>query len=229
MAVCYSVLRVPSVRATLLDECGEPEVGSCAQAVTNGLISIAQTREQNDRQDFFTLNADGQACVPDTSPPILKWLNLVITFCRVDPELFNLITQEPIVLDGAGEAVGFRTREGSVNTVNFALEAWTRISGTSACGPGGLRNYGYVLWPWVIEGVTGDLTLENGLANFTVTARTRNESAWGVGPYDVVLDGGGSPSPLLSPIADGDHRHLQVTQVTPPDPSCGCLPSPGCS
>lgn len=229
MTTCFSTLRVPSVRATALDECGEPEVGSCTQVVTDGIITIAETRNQNDRQDFFTLNADGQACVTDTSPPILKWLDLVLTFCRVDPELFNFLTGEPIVLDGSGEAVGFRTREGSVNTVNFAFEAWTRISGASACGPGGLVNYGYVLYPWVIEGVTGDLTLENGLANFTVSARTRSDSLWGTGPYNVVLDDTSSPSPLLTPITSEDHRHLQLTQVEPPTPSCGCGPSPGCS
>lgn len=229
MTQCSSFLRVPSVRATLLDECGEPQVGSCIQVVTDGIITIAETRDQNDRQDFFTLNADGKACVTDTSPPILKWLNLTITFCRVDPELFNLITGEPLVLDGSGEAVGFRTREESVDTVNFGFEAWTRISGASACGTTGNVRYGYVLYPWVIEGVTGDLTLENGLANFTVTARTRNQSLWGTGPYNVVLDGTGTPSPLLVPIAEGDHRHLQTTEVAPPESVCGCQPSPGCS
>jgi hypothetical protein len=228
-AICYSVLRVPRVRATLLDACGEPEVGSCVQVVAGGVTSIAETREQNDRQDFFTLDADGQACVTDTSPPILKWLNLTLSFCRVDPELFNMLTGEPLVLDGAGNAVGFRTREGSVDTVNFALEAWTRISGASACGEGGNVRYGYVLYPWVVEGVTGDLSLENGLATFTVTARTRNESQWGVGPYNVVLDDASEPSPLLVPIASGDHRHLQMTELAPPEASCGCGPSPGCS
>ncbi len=228
MAQCFTVLRVPKIRATLLDECGEPEVGSCVQVVTDGMISIAETREQNERQDFFQLNSDGQACNTDTSPPILKWLNISITFCRVDPELFNMLTGEPLVLDGNDEAVGFRTREGSVNSVNFALEAWTRISGTSGCEGGNVR-YGYVLWPWIVEGTTGDVTFENGNINFTVNARTRNFSRWGTGPYNVVLDSGGSPSPLLAPIADGDHRHLQVTQVAPPEASCGCLPSPGCS
>lgn len=229
MAVCYSVLRVPSIRVTLLDTCGLPEVGSCTQVTTDGIITIAETREQNDRQDFFTLNADGQACVTDTSPPILKWLNLTLTFCRVDPELMNMITGEPLVLDGDGEAVGYRTREGSVDTVNFAFEAWTRISGTDACGADGLPRYGYVLYPWVVEGVLGDQTLENGLANFVVTARSRNQSQWGTGPYDVVRDSGGTPSPLLTPIADNDHRHLQLTTVAPPTPSCGCGPSPDCS
>jgi hypothetical protein len=225
---CYSVLRVPRIRVTALDECGEPEVGLCTNGVTDGIITIAETSEYNERQDFFTLNADGQACVTDTSPPILKWLNLVITFCRVDPEMFNIITGHPLVLDSDETAVGFRTREGSVATVNFALEAWTRISGASACGPGGTVNYGYVLWPWIVEGTLGDQNFENGLANFVVNARTRGGTGWGVGPYDVVLDGSALPSPLLSPMTVQDHRHLQLTGVAPPDVECGCQPSPGC-
>lgn len=221
MAQCYSMLRVPKVRVTLLDECGQPTFSNCAQVITDGIITIEETRNQNDRQDFFTLNADGQACVTDTSPPILKWLELTLTFCRVDPELMNLLTGEPLVLDGDDDAVGYRTREGSVNTVNFALEAWTRISGSEAC-EGGVAPYGYVLYPWMVEGVLGNQSFQNGVANFVVTARTRRNSLWDVGPYDVVLDGAGAASPLLTPIAAGDHRHLQLTQVAPPDASCGC-------
>lgn len=228
MAECYTLLRVPKVRVTALDECGEPEVGTCVQVVTDGIITIAETSEYQERQDFFTPNADGAACVTDTSPPVLKWLNLVLTFCRVDPEMINILTGNPLVLDSADEAVGFRTREGSVATVNFAFEAWTRISGSDACGPSGAANYGYVLYPWVVEGTLGDQNFENGVANFVVNARTRSGSGWGVGPYDVVLDGSALPSPLLSPIVAGDHRHLQLTEVAPPEAVCGCQPSPGC-
>ena len=221
MAQCYTMLRVPKVRVTLLNECGEPSFGNCAQVITDGIITIEETRNQNDRQDFFTLNADGQACVTDTSPPILKWLELTLTFCRVDPEMVNLLAGEPLVLDGNDDAVGFRTREGSVNTVNFAFEAWTRIAGQEGCD-GDSVPYGYVLYPWVVEGVLGDQTFQNGTANFTVNARTKRNSLWDVGPYDVVLDAADAPSPLLSPIAAGDHRHAQLTLVAPPDASCGC-------
>lgn len=108
-----------------------------------------------------------------------------------------------------------------MNTVNFAFEAWTRINGEDGC-EGNEPLYGYVLYPWVIEGVLGDQTFQNGVANFTVNARTRRGSGWGTGPYDVVLDSGGSASELLTPISSLDHRHLQVTRVAPPDATCGC-------
>lgn len=228
VAVCFAPIRVPAVRVTALDACGAVSTSVCSSVASTGIITIEQTGEYNERQDFFTLNADGQPCVTDTSPPILKWINLVLTFCKVDPEMFNLMTGEPLVLDDSAspQAIGFRTREGSVNTVNFAFEAWTRISGSNNCS-GGTLQFGYFLLPWVIEGTVGDLTLQNGLATFTVNARTRSSALWGSGPYNIrlVLSGAdlGEPRPLLTPIAVGDHRHIQLTTLAPPADACGCV------
>jgi len=223
-SICYPVLRVPAVRLTKLGSCGEVVDSTCSSATSNGIITIEQTAELEDRQDYFTLNADAQPCITDTSPPILKWINVTITFCQVDPELYNIATAEPLVLNDATPtpvAVGFRTRQGSVNNSNFAFEAWTRIGGSNNCS-GGTVQYGYFLLPWLVEGMVGDLTLENGAANFVITARTQPNSLWGVGPYDVIRLSTGTPSPLLVPIASGDHRHMQVTTQPPPTVTCGC-------
>lgn len=223
-STCYSLLRVPAVRVTKTDACGNVVPGNNSVA-SSGIITIEQSVEQEDRQDFFTLNADGQPCVRDTSPPILKWINVTITFCNVDPEMFNIMTAEPIVLNDAVSpvAVGFRTREGSVNNSSFAFEAWMRVSGDSNCDGG--VNYGYFLLPWVIEAVVGDLTMENGTANFTVTGRTSFNSPWGTGPYNVrLVESGvdaGQPAPLLTAITSLDHRHMQLTTLAPPTPTCG--------
>lgn len=224
-SICYPVLRVPAVRLTKLDACGEVVDSTCSFATSSGIISIEQTAEYEDRQDYFTLNADAQPCITDTSPPILKWINVTITFCQVDPELYNIATAEPLVLNDASptpQAVGFRTRQGSVNNSNFAFEAWTRIGGSNNCSDGELQ-YGYFLLPWVVEGTVGDLTLENGAANFVITGRTNPNSLWGVGPYNVIkLAATDVPNPLLVPIASGDHRHIQLTTLPPPAIACGC-------
>lgn len=224
-SICYPVLRVPAVRLTKLDACGEVVDSTCSSATSSGIITIEQAAELEDRQDYFTLNADAQPCITDTSPPILKWINVTITFCQVDPELYNIATAEPLVLNDATPtpvAVGFRTRQGSVNNSNFAFEAWTRIGGSNNCSDGEVQ-YGYFLLPWVVEGMVGDLTLENGAATFTITGRTQPNSLWGVGPYNVVRNATtGVPGPLLVPIAAGDHRHMQVTTMPPPAIACGC-------
>lgn len=228
VAVCFAPIRVPAVRITKLDSCGAVDTATCSSVASTGIITIEQTAEYNERQDFFTLNGDGNACITDTSPPILKWINVVLTFCNVDPEMFSLMTGEPLVLDDntTPTAIGFRTREGSVLTSNFAFESWSRISGSSNCS-GGTLQFGYFLLPWVIEGTVGDLTLQNGVANFVVNARTRNASLWGSGPYAVrrIMSGVGvgNPRELLTPIAATDHRHIQLTTLPPPAGACGCV------
>ena len=83
--------------------------------VSDGIISIALTKEYEARQEFFVKNGDGDFCVQETNPPILKWINIVVTFCNVDPEMVNIMTAEPTVLNDAvaPSAVGFSTQEGS--------------------------------------------------------------------------------------------------------------------
>lgn len=231
-STCYSVLRVPAVRVTQLDACGQVVTGACSWVASNGIVSIEQELELQDREDYTTPNGDGDLCITDTSPPRLKWINVTLTFCEVDPEMYNIMSAEPLVLNDAEtpRAVGFRTREGSVEASNFAFEAWTRVGGSSNCS-GGTVSYGYMLLPWVVEGVIGDLTLENAAATFTVTGRTSHNSLWGVGPYSVLTHEFGAnegfPSPLLTAITATDHRHLQVVTLPPPTGSCGCAAIPG--
>jgi len=226
-AVCFAPFRVPRVRITKLNSCGQVVTGSCSQVVTDGIISIEMTKNYEDRQEFFIKNADGQFCVRETVPPILKWIDLVFTFCNVDPDIVNLMAAEPLYSsdDAAATKIGWSTAEDSVNNVNFAFEGWTRLSGTGVPCTGGTE-YGYVLFPWVIEGTIGDMTLENGVVNFVVNARTRSLSNWGTGPYNVDLsDNAGTlntPIRMLTPIASNQHHRMFITRLAPPAASCGC-------
>jgi hypothetical protein len=231
---CYTVFRVPAVRATQLDSCGIAQTGACEQVVSSGLISVAQAPEYEARQDYFTLNADAQPCITDTAPPILKWINVTIVFCQVDPQLLSMLSGEPLVLDDATtpNVVGWDTAVGSVNSVNFALETWTRIGGSNACN-GANVNYGYFLLPWVTEGTIGDVTLQNGAANFTVTGRTNANSPWGTGPYNVLINQTGTnanfPGKMLTAIGANTHRRIQLVNLAPPTAQCGCQALPGLS
>jgi hypothetical protein len=223
---CYTLWKIPTVRATLLNSCGQPVTGSCSTVVTNGIISVAMTKEYEARQEFFVKNGDGNFCVTKTNPPILKWINVTATFCGVDPELVNIMSAEPLVRDDSSSTVatGYSDTEGSASNANFALEAWTRLANTSVPCSG--TDYGYVLLPWIIEGTIGDLTLENGAANFVLTGRTSNNSLWGTGPYNIDLsDASGTLNnhiPLLTPILATQHRRQLVVRMAPPTAACGC-------
>lgn len=228
-SICYTPFKVPRVRATKVDvNCGVPVTG-CSTVVTDGIISIEMTKEYEDREEFFVKNGDGTFCVRETNPPILKWINLVLTFCNVDPELVNIMTSEPLVLDDAPSprATGYSTQEGSAALASFALEGWTRLANVTngpAC-TGGVE-YGYTLFPWIVEGTVGDLTYENGAANFVVNARTRGGSNWGLGPYMVDLSDATATLdqqiPLLTPITSIQHSRMFLTRLAPPASACGC-------
>jgi hypothetical protein len=228
-SICYTPFKIPRIRATKINvDCGQPVTG-CSTVVSDGIISVQMTKEYEDREEFFVKNGDGVFCVKETNPPILKWINLVITLCNVDPELVNIMTSEPLVLDNnaAPRATGFSTQEGSAASASFALEGWTRLAsvvGGPAC-TGGVE-YGYTLFPWVVEGTVGDLTYENGAANFVVNARTRSNSLWGTGPYNVDLSDAvgnlNTPIPLLTPILSTQHHRMFLTRLAPPTSACGC-------
>jgi hypothetical protein len=230
---CFTPLKIPRVRVTRLDSCGMVVTGDCSQVVTDGIISVEMAKNYEDREEFFVKNGDGFFCVRETNPPILKWIDLTLTFCNVDPDIVNIISGEPLVYsdDTAQTKIGWSTEEGSVANVNFAFEGWTRLSlDSNPCSGGdGLSNgveFGYVLFPWVVEGTIGDMTLENGVANFVVTARTRSQSLWGVGPYNVDLSDNpatlDTPIPLLTPIGSRQHHRMFITRLDPPAASCGC-------
>lgn len=225
-SVCFTPFRLPRVRATLLDGCGTFVDSTTSFVSTKGIIEVQIAKDYEARQEFFQKNGDGQFCVTETSPPLLKWITVTLKFCKVDPELVNILSAEPIVLDDAttAKSVGFRVREGSAAASSFAFEGWTRLAGQNVCS-GGTTQYGYFLLPWVIEGTISDMTFGNDAVSFDLVGRTRSASPWSTGPYNVVLSQAtataGVPMPLLTAISDTDHMHMQMTTLGPPADACG--------
>jgi hypothetical protein len=173
------------------------------------------------------MNAAGAICVNEKSPKQLKWIEVTVAFCNVDPEMWNLITGSTLVLNDAATpaAVGFQTRTSNYATGAFALEVWTNISG-GACATVGtfsLVPYGYFLLPNIVEGTAGDLKIENGAVSFTVQGRTKQGTNWGTGPKNVLANmTTGTAQKLLTALPNDTHRHLQWTYLAPPAASCGC-------
>lgn len=231
---CFGLLRFAAARVTKLTSCGAVVQSSCSTvASVGGIITVAMTREVVERQDYTTLDGDGNICIGDTKPEILKWIPVEITFCRVDPEMLNIMSAEPLVLNDAASptAVGWRTQQGSASNSFFAFEGWVRVAGSDNCDETGAK-YGYFLLPFVKEAVIGDITFENAAATFTVSGIAVIGSQWGTGPYEVRVALSGpdinEPQPLLTAIGPLDFRHLQLTTLPPPLGSCGCtvLPAP---
>lgn len=225
-AQCFTPVRGRAMRVTKLDGCGRPVYGPDSVGVTAGFVSMEFSAETDDGEEINVTNAAGQTCVRETPCPQFLGYSVEVEFCQVDPAILAIMTgQEPIV-DDEGTANGFRVNSDiSGCDSGFALEVWTGTPGAQ-CDEDSAGDCagGYLLLPYMQGGIFGDFTIENAAISFTITgAATKTGSGWGVGPYDVV-DNNGEAGPLLTPIANGDHLHVQFTSVCPPEPSCGTKP-----
>lgn len=221
--LCAKPLQGETIRVTRLDECGNPEFGDCAYAVSDGFVQVVMTPNAEEGERFLQRNASGRAIVNQRSAPSLNWYDLSIQFQEVDPELFTIVTGLNPYEDDQGRTIGVVVTESEFATANFSLEAWMG-NAEEECLPGDtFPFFGYNLLPWVVEGaLSEDITITNDLITFTVVGRTRKGTPWGTGPYDVVRDSDGDPAPLFTAIPTDTH-HLPIwTQLAPPVAECGC-------
>jgi len=222
------------MRVTRLDGCGAKVLGPTSTVVSDGFITVGLAPQTDEGTTISVTNAAGKICVLDEPAPTFLGYDLTVEFCGVNPDLYSLMTGQPIVMDQASPAqgVGFRVNSGiDTSQTGFALEVWSSVP-VAACEAGASVSYGYFLVPFAKGGLIGDFTIGNDAVNFTLTgAKSKDGSAWGVGPYDVVRDGAGAAGPLAEAIDSKDHLHMEVTSVEPPTSVCGAtalgVPSTG--
>jgi hypothetical protein len=224
---CFSVVRGKRLRLTRMDECGNPPdyATPAALVVTKGFIRVALSAETADGEDIEVRNADGDLCINDRSADQFKRWNIETELCAVDPAAAEIISNQRLEEDWDGNVVGVRQPEGGA-THAFALELWSGIPGED-CVPGEPTAFGYLLLPFVVPGVIGDIEVQNGETTFTFSGHTRGAGGWGIGPYEVVpTDAEHTPGPLGTAMAADEHHLLRTTTVAPPDPECGALAMP---
>lgn len=223
---CFSLVRGRVMRVTQLDGCGAKVLGPTAQIVSDGFISVALAAQTDAGTEISVTNAAGNVCILDSPCPKFTGYEVTIEFCGVDPDLYRLLTGQTMELDGDGLGVGFRMNTGvDACATGFALELWSNVP-SAACAPGSGVSYGYFLIPFLKGGIIGDFTIANDAVNFTLTgAKSKDGSAWGVGPYNVVKSAIGADSPLLVAVDPKDHLVMELTPVAPPvDAGCGAQP-----
>ena len=215
------------MRLTLLDECGAPVEGPASTLVSKSFVSVTVTPNYLDAEEISQADANGDLCVDDRSDPALRWLDLSIIVCITDPQMINLITGDPLVVDDATptpNTVGFRIDGDLTGSANFALELWSGVTG-QACTAGGFTTYGYWLFPWVKDAQWGEWVIQNGALTLTFTARSVFDSAWGVGPYNIRRDATvpATLEPLLTVIGAAQPVHFEFTSAPLPTPACGAV------
>ncbi|MFB7936672.1 hypothetical protein [Streptomyces sp. NPDC056049] len=234
MAVeCASMSRGKMLRITKLNECGAVVTGAGSSLVAKAFVSGTFTPNYADVTEINTVDANGDNCIVDRGDVALRWVDMSLVICTLDPTMINLITGDPLVLDDAAptpNTVGFRLDADLTGSANFAIEFWSGITG-QVCDPAGNAKYGYWLFPWLKDAQWGEWVIQNDALTITLTARAVFGGSWGVGPYDDVIRSTATPAtltPLLTPIGATQPMHYQVTSAPLPTPACGAvtLPAP---
>ena len=225
---CFVPVLGKRIRVTSLDDCGNPPASGVegSSVVTDGFITATLSSEVEDGAEIITKKADGSLCVNQNLASSFKRFTVGLEFCGVHPSLLEKVTNAQIYADWNDDPAGFTVGEGTIDS-KFALELWTGLSGT-ACLPGVAFSGGYMLLPFLVAGVLGDITVdgENAVTFSLTGAYTQGGNTWDVGPYNVVLDDLAAPAKLPTALDPLDHLLLIDTSLAPPEPSCDPLPIP---
>jgi hypothetical protein len=215
-----------AMRMTRVDSCGRPVYGVGAQVVTSGFVSVGMSGEVREGTEIEQVNAAGDLCLSEKGADQLKWLTVEAALCDVDPDIVALMNPNNTkILDYEGNVIGFAESDTQDISRGVALEIWADVAGDDLCDdPDATQTWAYFLLPWVVGGTVGDLTIENAALTLTMNSRTKRNSKWGVGPYDVQAASISTEGPLLLPVGAREHRRVMLTTVPPPESAPGAQP-----
>lgn len=226
---CDLIAGLDVIRVTRLNECGVPVVGPENAFIGECNSSVAMNVALDEQDDIIYRAANGKLCGVKRGCPSLLGYDLEINVFQVSPEMLDVMTNQPVVMDFAANPVGVDSCEIECGS-GFALEFWTELVGQDCVG--GAKKYLYVLFPWVTNAYLSDLEIGAEAVTLQIVGSTRAGGGWGVGPYNVVMNGPapGTPGPMLTPLGATCHRRMQITTVAPPvpDPNCDytAVPAP---
>lgn len=202
------------LRITRVSPAGDPVAGACSSVVTDGFITGTVSQEVEAGSEITTTNAWGDQCIEDKAPDTIKWVNVSLEFCLVNPDILDIIGgANPL---GVGTAPNIDYIGASfgpfTNTDHFGIELWMKD----------VVNYptrwGYLVVPNVQNGrIDGDIVVQNDALTFKLVGQGVVATAdWGVGPY---LD---NPLLVTNGLPVGEQFAIVTTTVQPPAVTAGC-------
>lgn len=214
------------IRITRLDACGRVVYGDNNVAISNGFISVAMKANTTSSTAVDVKNANGESVVSEPSVVSFSNYSVDISFAKVDPELFALISGQTVKHDGFGNVVGFSVDSSvSLQGQGVALEVWTGSPSGDACTGGATGSYGYLLLPFLQGGYLSDHTIAEGGISFSISGMaTKDGNAWGHGPYQVVVGADSNPSTLIDALTATEHELIMLVGIAPPAATVGTRP-----
>lgn len=222
---CPKLAEGDGVRITRVDSCGRPVIGAKNAVADNCWATVSMVPNVNKGTDIKLTNMRGKSCGFKRACVEFLGFDITGTFYEASPEMIELLTGNPVYFDKFGQPIGWDDC-GVPCTGGFALETWQNILGVS-CNAGATGQWFYWLMPWLTNGVLGTILVDANGLTFTVTASTRNNAVWDVGPWQVqAQDTNNTPGALLTPIGTDCHRRSFLTTIAPPTYQCGYITVP---
>lgn len=216
----FKPIRGKKIRVTMVDACGNPwdyNANGITSVTTDGFVTLNLSSEIEEGEEIIQRKASGALCINEKLSDSFKRFTLEMEFCGVNTQLLTMMTNAESIMQY--DKQGIVVPEGELNQY-FALELWTGLSGgASACDdPNATEGSGYMLLPFLQAGTLGDLEItgEDAITFALANSYTVGGNHWGTGPFDVLLDGSGSPAPLEAGLDKWDHLFLIDTGVAPP-------------
>lgn len=205
------------MRITRLSPTGDPVSGTCSSVVTDGFISVTVSQEVEEGDEITQENAWGDNCINDKAGDLIKWVNVSMSFCLVNPDILDIIGgATPLATGTAPNQTFIGASFGpNPNTDRFGIEVWTKKVNDTIISP---TEWGYLVVPNIQNGrIDGDITIENGALTIGLSGQGVESTAdWGVGPY---LD---NPLLVTAGMPVGDQFAIVTTTVQPPAVTAGC-------
>lgn len=205
------------MRLTRLDECGVPVIGSCSSIVTEGFIQVDVEEEYEDGEEISQKNAWGDYCIQDVGDDLVKWVNVSVNMCQVDPDALDVMARNATPVTSGSDTIG-ATFGRALASSAFALEVWTKAAGQDACA-GGTTEWGYIVVPYIRNGrLSGALSVANNALTVPIQGKGFPAPAdWGITPYE------DNPLLLTGGFPEGDMWGIVRTTVQPPTATAGCV------
>lgn len=216
---CFGSIKGKVMRVVRLNECGVPVVGAKSVVTSDGFIKVDLSPEYEDGEEFAVKNAWGDLCINEEDAPRLKNLGAGIDFCKVDPDLYEIVTGARLLLESTS-AVGYVLNEDPPDG-RFSLEVWSKVPGLGGCA-GGTASWVYWLLPNLGNGRVGDVTVENGPVTFTLTGTSKGAAA-GAWTQSEPFGAGTAYLPGTEVLVAGDHFATNITTDAPPAAACGAI------
>src|SRR3982750_3549565 len=123
----FALVRGRALRVTRLDGCGSVVLGPDSKVSTEGFISVGLTANTEEGETISVTNAAGNVCILDQPAPKFTGYGIAVSFCGVDPDLFSLMTGQPLVFSADGtDVVGFGVdSDVNLDGTGFAMEMWS--------------------------------------------------------------------------------------------------------